>query len=273
MSDQKPKLSKEELIKRKKIALLKKRKEEAAASKKKKVIEQNLITDEERIGISKELKSNALAVFSRFSYYKTGYHKTLGILIFSILITLMSSYSLIYSMFMYKAPNVYLPVNSIGQLVDPVPLTEPLFTDNEIRKFSADAFSAISNYNYVTVNSTYFTDISEWFTPKSFKVYKDDFNNGSEIKVVKENFFVVKEITVREATINKKEGESLRKKSPNVYLWVVNLKSKRIYQNRTGFAYEDYNTRIIVTRSPVRINERGLAIHSIVNEKINKSKK
>jgi len=268
---QKQKLSKEELIKRKKIALLKKRKAEALREKKK-VINETLITDEERIKIATEMKSNAIASFSRFSFYKDGYQKTLGILIFSILIMAMSAYSLFYSLVVYKASNVYLPVNSISQLIDPVPLNEASFNDNEIRRFSADAFVSLSNYNYVTVNSNYFTEISKWFTPSSFAKYKDQFNSGSEIKIVKENYFVVNQITVEEATIDKKAGMSLRKEA-GIYLWVINLKSRRIYQNRTGFTYEDYNSRMIVTRSPVDINEKGLAVHSIVNEKIDKNKK
>lgn len=272
MSETKPKLSKEELIKRKKIALIKKRKQMAADKAKEKVISETLITDEERLSMAKDMKENAIASFSRFSFYKDGYQKTLGILIFTLMIAAMSSYSLFYSLFIFKAPNVYLPVNSISQLIDPVPLSESLFTENEIRRFAADAFTGISSYNYVTVDNNYFTDISKWFTPNSFKKYKTQFNNGSEIKVVKENFFVVNQITVQEATINKKAGVSLREQS-DVYLWVVNIKSRRVYQNRTGFTYEDYKTRMIVTRSPVRINEKGLAVHSVVNQKIDKNKK
>lgn len=270
-TENKPKLSKEELLKRKKKALLKKKKEEAAKKEKSKLLETTMITDEERIKIATEMKANAVGSFARFSFYKDGYKKTLGILLFSILILMMTSYSLFYSLFVYKPSNIYLPVNSLDQLVEPVPLDQPLFTDNEVRKFASDAFTAVSNYNYVTVDNTYFSEISGWFTPDSFQKYKDAFKKGSEIKVVKEQFFVVNKITVKDATINNEESVLLRQKS-SVYLWVVNLKSRRIYQNRTGFTYEDYDTRIIITRSPVRVNEKGLAVHSIVNKKIDKKK-
>ena len=260
------KTNKDELLKKKKRILLKKREEKKALKTNKKLVETKLVTDAERLKLSEDMKANAAAVFARFDFYKDGYLKSVGVLVFSIMTLAIASYSVYYSSLVFKAPNVYLPVNSISQLVDPVPLDEALFTDNEVRRFASDAFSAISNYNYVTVNSNYFTNISEWFTPNSFMEYKNQFNKSSEIKVVKENFFVVNKITVKEATINEVESLKLRNGS-STYLWVVNLKSRRVYQNRTGFTYEDYDTRMIITRSPVRINERGLAVHSIVNEK------
>lgn len=269
---------KAEILKRRKAAKLKAiKKEKELADKKEKIsVKDDVVVEDEKEDIfdenmKSEARLNAVASFERFNFYKDGYKKTLGILISTIFTLMAVFYSLYYSLYVYKAPNVYLPVNAIGQLIDPVPLSEALFTDNEIRKFASEAFSDLSNYNYVTVDNTYFSDISKWFTPNSFLNYKNDFKQGSEIKVVKEHFFVVSEITVKDATINVEESELYRAES-NVYLWVVNIKSRRIYQNRTGFTYEDYDTRMIITRSPVKINEKGLAIHSVVNEKIDRNK-
>ncbi len=249
--------NKEEVIAKKKMILQKKK----DAEKKK---------QEAELAIKRDLIENALGIYAKYSFYKDGYLKSLGTMILILLTSMVLTSGLIYSKFYYKSENVFLPINALNQLSEPMSLSQPKLTDNEIRKFATEAYVEISNYNYVTVDNYYFSDISKLFTPKSYKEYRDNFKKSDEIKVVKKNEFVVHSIIVKEATIDEEKSKELRKQSPN-YLWVVNIKGKRVYQARKSFVYDDYETRMIITRSPTRLNEKGVAIHSIVNKKIEKN--
>lgn len=254
---------KAELIRKRKLALLKKQKEE----KLKKESAKTLLSKEEKLELSKDLQTNALSTLQRFKFYKDGYMLSLGILFFTIISVITAGYFLFYSAFLYKAPNTYLPVNEQEQLLDAIPLSQSIYTDNEIRQFATDALNKLTDYNYVTVNSTYFTDIRDLFTKTGFKNYKEQFENSPEIKMVKTNYFVVSSNIVTDARLPKDANKALRAKSRK-YVWVVELTSNRVYQNSNGFTYTNYKTRMIIIRTPRSENKKGIAIHSIVNEKI-----
>ena len=228
-----------------------------------------LMSKEDKIELSKELKINAISIFDRFSFYKDGYLMSLGILIMTIMTLGTSFYFLIYSYFIYQAPNTYLPINEQEQLLEDSPLSQPIYSDNEIRQFATDALNQITDYNYVSVDSTYFSDIRDLFVSLGYKNYKKQFEESPEIKMVKSNYFVVKSNIVVDARLPKKENKEIRKRSNgNKYIWVVELDSSRIYQNQTGFTFNKYKTKMIIMRTKRSENKRGVAIYSIINEKV-----
>lgn len=259
-------LSKEEILKKKKRqALLKKKKEEQAAAEA--AASKEFLSDEERLSLASDLKKNALATFAQFDFYKDGYKKSLGILIFNMLSVLIAFSAFIYSAFIYKAPPSFIGVNSNRQLMIEYPLTEPVFSDAEIVNFAATAYRDINNYNYVNLRSNYFSGLKSYYTEDSLNKYKESFLNTKEMVFIQENSYIVESTILRGVKIDKKESDLLSSQIGKK-IWVVKMKSIKTYQNKDEYIRKNYETTMKVMRVEHTKNERGIAIQSFVDKEI-----
>lgn len=268
---EKKELSKKELLAlKKKRAALKKKKE--LEEQKKKSLGKNLITDEERIQISKDLKANAIATFAQFNFYKDGYKKSLGILTFTSLTLLVSFFALIYSVFIYQAPPSFIPVDGSKKIMINYDLKEAVYSDKEIIDYASEVYRKVSAYNYVTLrNGAYFSDIYGYFTSGSFKNYKEAFLASTESTYVQKNSFIVSSTQLNGARINKKESDELSQKVGKK-LWVVDLNLVKFYQNDKNYIARQYKTKVKIMRVPNTSNEKGIAVQSIVDKLVKEGK-
>lgn len=257
------------LEKKKRIELLKKKKEQEAkkASMEKSLFYKNedLLTDKERIDLAKDLKNNAIGVFARFNFYKDGYKKTLGILIFTLLTMIFTTCSLFYALFVFKAPNGYIPVDSYLRIESQRSLLDPIYTDEEIINYASQAYRKINEYNYVNIDKSYISDISPYFSEKTLASYKEQFFGTNEFKYIKENSFIVQSVILKGAKINVEETKRIQDKSPNMKFWVVDLRTAKIYQNEKFYIKKDYLSRVRIARVNQSVNEKGIIIQSIID--------
>jgi hypothetical protein len=271
MAEKRELSQKELLARKKKIAALKKRKE-AEELKKKQELGQDLITDEERINISKELKANAIATFAQFQFYKDGYKKSLGILTFTLLTLLVSFSALIYSVFIYQAPPSFIPVDGSKKIMIDYNLKEAVYSDKEIVDYASEVYRKVSAYNYVTLrNGSYFSDIYEYFTSNSFNSYKEAFLGSTESTYVQKNSFIVSSTQLNGARVNQQESKELSAQVGRK-MWVVDLNLVKFYQNDQNYIARQYKTKVKIMRVPNTSNEKGIAIQSIVDKLIKEGK-
>ena len=225
----------------------------------------SITNEEERLQIAKELKTNAIASFARYDFYKDGYKKTLGILIFTLLTVLVSSYALFYSSFLYKPTNAYLPVDPKGYVFEPSSLKKAIHSDSEIIDFASEAYRKISNYNYVNLQTGYISGLREFYTDNTLAKYKSKFLSGNEVLYVKENFFIVESVIFKGARIDEEESRILSKKA-GVRAWVVKLNATKIYQAEKKYVRKDVNVYMKIMRVSNERNYKGIAVQSFVEE-------
>lgn len=275
--------NKEQKLKEKKALLLKKKKLEKLrekkaleASKKQKtqtkikteddrIKSLSITNEEERLQIAKELKTNAIASFARYDFYKDGYKKTLGILIFTFLTVLVSSYALFYSSFLYKPTNAYLPVDPKGYVFEPSSLRKAIHSEAEIIDFASEAYRKISNYNYVNLQTGYISGLRDFYTDGTLAKYKSKFLSGNEVLYVKENFFIVESVIFKGARIDEEESRELSKKA-GVRAWVVKLTATKIYQAEKKYVRKDVDVYMKIMRVSNEKNYKGIAVQSFVEE-------
>lgn len=262
------------LLKRKKAALQKQKEsagEDSVDVNKKEV--SPLLDEKERLALAKELKENSLATFAKFDFYKDGYRKTLGIVIFTFLTTIISLYALIYAQFIYSPQNSYIVTNSSGQVLEPTSVKNALYKDVEVIDFATQAYRDINSYNYVSLKNNYFPNLLKHFTEKSLETYKETFNKTAERAYVTEHRFIVESVIFKGASIDVEESAKWTKKAGGAKMWEVVLHSVKIYQNEGSYVRKQYETRIRIIRVPSSKNENRIAIHSFVDKEINTSKK
>lgn len=260
------KLTKEEMLaKKKKQALLRKKKaaKEAKESEKKK----EFLSDDERKELASNLRKNALATFAQFDFYKDGYKKTMGILIFNVLAFVVAISAFIYSAVIYKAPPSFLGVNSNKQLLISYPLTNPVYSDAEIVNFATEAYRDITAYNYVNLRSNYFSGLKNYFTEKTLKKYKEVFLGTDEMTFIQKNAFIVESTILKNAIVDLKESQALSQKVGKK-VWVVKMKSIKIYQNNKTYVRKNYITTMKIMRVENEQNEKGIAIQSFVDVEV-----
>lgn len=267
--------SKELLLKKRKAAMIKKKRESLkregleksrtpdSLTEEDRVQKLKLITEEDRLSIAKDLKINAVASFARYDFYKDGYKKTLGILLFSILTLMISSYSLIYATVIYQPKNAYIPVNPQGQVLEPYSLDEAIYTEKEIIDFASESYRAISSYNYVNLKTGYINSLRGFYTDSYLAKYKNIFLSSDESKFVLKNFFIVESVQLRGARIDDKKTEILTKQAKRKG-WVVKLNTVKVYQNQKKYVRKYYETYVKIVRVRNDRNHRGIAVHSFV---------
>lgn len=262
---------KEKAILRKKKALREKALKEKQANENKseelleseRIEKLKLITDEESKEISKELKNHAIASFAKYDFYKDGYKKTLGILIFLFLTFLVSCYALVYASMIYKPSNAYLPVDEMGRPFEPSRLTESIHTNSEIIDFASEAYRKMSDYNYVNLDRGYVDDLRPFFTEKSLAKYKKEFLSSNEPVYVRKNNMIVQGALLNGARFDKERTEKLKKESRRM-AWVVELNTIKIYQTGNKYYQKKFTTYIRIVRVKNELNPKGIAVHSVV---------
>lgn len=265
---EKKKLTKEEaLILRKKRAIAKKRKEQKALKEKEagNSSKKEFLNDKERVLMATKLKENALATFAQFDFYKDGYKKTMGILIFNIIAFLIALSALTYSVFIYKAPPSFIGVNSKKQLLIDTPLSSPIYEDAEIINFATEAYRDITAYNYVNLKSNYFSGLKGHFTEKTLLKYKDAFLSTKEMTFVQENAFIVESTILKSVKIDQKASDKLSS-DIGKRIWVVKMNSIKIYQNQKQYVRKNYSTTMKIMRVKNVLNEKGIAVQSFVDK-------
>lgn len=151
--------------------------------------------------LAKESLENCL---DEREFFTTGYYKSIGILLFSLLSLISSVFFAYYSFFVYKAPVSYIVLNKDNKLLEEKSLTELHVSNNVIEQWANDSIMDIMSWNYlnfdkqgVKVNKYFFEEEA----PKFMTVFNDLYlqkmikaNQGIVIPEVVNMFEVKKEV-------------------------------------------------------------------------------
>jgi hypothetical protein len=206
-------------------------------------------------------KENAVQNIKRYLFYKDGYIKSLGIFIFNLLLLIVSVYSFYYANNIYAPPVKFLPLDRNGSIIDLVPLSKPVKTDEERRQFVQDVILDILAYNYTTVE-THGAKVKKYFTSDSFNDYMTGFKNSTDVKRVVRNHYVVLPVP-RNVPILIKKPVSNRNQSNEVLFYQYRIKIRKILRNHEGVLFDSNDLIITLRRVSVTENIEGLAVHNI----------
>lgn len=194
-------------------------------------------------------------VVIKHRFYKDGYLKSLGIVLFSLLTFAVAVYWSAH-MYLYEPPVKYIPVNAENQVLKQVAESQPVMSEEQLKQWTYDAMSEIFSYDYYRVD-THGSKIRQYFSAKSFEEYMANFKESSDIKRVQRNFFIVDvepsmpEI-VQSGTLN----------NGSLY-WRFKIDLRRLFVNHLGFIKEKDTFIVNVVRSNSPEAEDGVLIYNI----------
>jgi hypothetical protein len=194
-------------------------------------------------------------VVIKHSFYKDGYLKSLGIVLFTLL-TLATSVYWSAHMFMYEPPVKYIPVDAENKVLKEVPESQAVMTDAQLKQWTYDALSVIFSYDYYRVD-THGAKIRKYFSTKSFEEYMEVFKESSDIKRVQRNFFIV------DVEPSMPELVQSGQLNNGALYWRYKIDLRRLFVNHLGFIKEKNVFIVNIVRSNSPEAQDGVLIYNI----------
>ncbi len=205
---------------------------------------------------SNDLKSDyGKEVVIKHKFYKDGYLKSLGIVLFTLLTFAVAVYWAAH-MYMYEPPVKYIPVDAENQVLKQIPESQPVMSEEQLKQWTYDAMVDIFSYDYYRID-THGAKIRKYFSAKSFEEYMTNFKESSDIKRVQRNFFIV--------DVEPSMPEIIQSGQLNngTLYWRFEIELRRLFVNHQGFIKEKNNFIVNVVRSNSPEAEEGVLIYNI----------
>ena len=191
----------------------------------------------------------------KHKFYRDGYLKSMGIVLFTAL-TLAISIYWSYQMYSYVPPVKYIPVDAENKVLEKLPESVAVMSDDQLKQWTYDAIADILSYDYYRLD-THGAKIRKYFSARSFEEFMTDFKESSDIKRVQRNFFI--------ADIEPSMPEIVQSGQLNdgTLYWRFKIETRRLFVNHLGFIKEkdDFIINIARSNSPEAVD--GVLIYNI----------
>lgn len=187
------------------------------------------------------------------------YTFTLGSLLINIIIFI-SSLFFLQNAINYEAPIKYITVDKDRKIVENNDLSKFSKTNNEIKQWFVDALDKTFTYNFTNIEE-HPLSVKKFFDEKGFLEFKNQFENSSDIILVKKDKAVSSVIKINPPKILK-EGVL-----DGVALIRLQTEMSQYFQAKDGTRRENYKVTVVIGRKDFSTYEDGLAIISILREK------
>ncbi len=204
-----------------------------------------------------KMKAAGATAMASFLFATSQYKKSLGVLILSVFILILTAYQTYYIM-NYKPPIKYIPIYADSTIIDPIPLTQPFKTDAETSQWLADSVKDIFSYDYLNADA-HGEKIKKYFTEKGFKDYFTVFQNSPDFSRVKN-----RKLEVLSSVIGAPTKVSGGLSGGNYAYWDYKFTVRQLFISTTeGMIPVTYEMTATIVRQDQRIYKDGMAIHSL----------
>ncbi len=196
-------------------------------------------------------------VVTRNEYYRDGFHKIFLSLLVSVILNLLSAYS-VYYVYQHPPEPVYFATSVNGRIMPLVPLNEPNSSDGVILQWANLATVAAYSYNFVTYR-TELQSASDFFTAEGWSTFLDALKESNNLEAVISKKLVVTAVATRAPVILQKGVLSGR------YSWRIQIPILVTYQSASEFSQQNLVVTMLVTRISTLNNPKGVGIAQFVS--------
>jgi intracellular multiplication protein IcmL len=196
-------------------------------------------------------------VMVRNEYYRDGFHKIFLALLVSVILNLISVYS-VYYVYQHPPEPVYFATSANGRIMPLIPLNEPNSSDGVILQWANLATVAAYSYNFVNYRNE-LQSASEFFTAEGWSTFLDALKESNNLEAVISKKLVVTAVATRAPVILQKGVLSGR------YSWRIQIPILVTYQSASEFSQQNLVVTMLVTRISTLNNPKGVGIAQFVS--------
>lgn len=192
----------------------------------------------------------------RHDFYRDGYRKLVGILLFSILIVVILASSLAYIVTHPPAPK-YFATDSTGRIIPLVALNQPNMSTPAILQWANTAAVAAFSYNFVNYRKE-LQAASTFFTPAGWEAFESGLKDSNNLDAVIAKKLVVSAVATGAPVVLQKGVIAGR------YSWRVQMPLLVTYQSAGGMTQQQLILKMLITRISTLNSARGIGIAQFI---------
>ena len=206
-------------------------------------------------------------IIKRNLYYR-GFYRVNILIMFALLIGLAVNLK-IYSVFSQeKSSPEYFLTDKTGSIIKDVPLSEPIYPNDQVAQWTEESLEQIMNINYVN----FIRDLkksSVLFTPLGHRQYLSTLSRSKNIAAIRENKYTVVTDFIEPMRVVKMIQNRSSSDSESKVLWLLEGKARLYYLNSENISssspmFQDLDLSVVVTRQSFHLYENGIAIAIII---------
>lgn len=180
-------------------------------------------------------------------------------IIINIVILLTMTIFFIYS-FSYNPPEKYVLVDRDNKIIENNNLETFSKSEAEIAQWLTKAIKDSFSYNFTNVD-IHPSNVKKYYTENGYKSYSKQFEESSDVVIVKKNKAV--------STISRVDPPTILKSGIANGRAAIRFETKivQVFQGYDGSIREKYKITVVILKQDVKDYEDGIAIESIVRSK------
>lgn len=206
---------------------------------------------------STEVQQDGLTmVLLRNDFYRDNYRRSVFALWLVVLLNIFLAVSVVYEYLNPPAPQ-YFPTNSQYQLIKWHALSDPVFDNNYILQWAANAVQQSFSLDFIHWRQQ-LQDASGNFTPSGWQWFLDAFKKSGNLKTL------VQLEMVSNATITGAPAVQYQGVLDGKYVWEIEMPMLVSYTNMQRTINQPLKITMIITRVPVQDSKERIAINQFL---------
>lgn len=202
-----------------------------------------------------------ILVHLRNEFYRKKYRFTLGVYLLSIIVIIFLI-SLLAYILKHPVRPMYFVADSVGRLIQDVPVTQPNMTTDEAMAWAIEAVEKVNSYDFVNYRQQ-LQDAEKYFLPFSWKQYLNGLTASNNLLALKQRQMVFVGKVIEKPTLVVADmlggafAYKFKMKILVTYLLPPNYSEANAFRN-------PYEVTIVMQRQRLLQSYRGLAIVQLI---------